>query len=203
MKNILTPPHAALVGALSLTALSLGFSAPAEAVTIWNWSFTTSTGNESGSGTFETADVTPEAGVTYTITGISGTYSNSSTVATITGLNPCCSATAEFQWDGTGTSPILSSSNGIFFLTSAGNSVFIGQDNADFAPVVRGGDSFGPGFSFDIASSSLQPATAVPLESDALPILGATLFMAGGLWWKRRRAKVNLDPLSAETEKSA
>ncbi|MBE9204516.1 hypothetical protein IQ218_15040 [Synechocystis salina LEGE 06099] len=30
-------------------------------------------------------------------------------------------------------------------------------------------------------------ATPVPFESDTLPVVGATLFMAGGLWWKQKR----------------
>jgi hypothetical protein len=31
-------------------------------------------------------------------------------------------------------------------------------------------------------------AAPVPLETDALPILGSAAFMAGGLWWKKKRA---------------
>lgn len=34
--------------------------------------------------------------------------------------------------------------------------------------------------------------TPVPFESDALPIVGATLFMAGGLWWKKKRNQAKL-----------
>ncbi|MFN5515736.1 MAG: CHRD domain-containing protein [Cyanobacteriota bacterium] len=30
-------------------------------------------------------------------------------------------------------------------------------------------------------------ATPVPLETDALPVVGGALFMAGGVWWKRKR----------------
>ncbi|MFN5515549.1 MAG: hypothetical protein ACK5CA_12615 [Cyanobacteriota bacterium] len=56
-----------------------------------------------------------------------------------------------------------------------------------------------------IDSSNLGSVTAtpVPLESDALPIVGAAAFMAGGLWFKRHRAqaKANLDFLSVESEK--
>ncbi|MBJ7901501.1 MAG: hypothetical protein GC158_16645 [Cyanobacteria bacterium RI_101] len=37
------------------------------------------------------------------------------------------------------------------------------------------------------ASISNGTATPVPLETDALPILGSAAFMAGGLWFKRRR----------------
>jgi hypothetical protein len=46
-------------------------------------------------------------------------------------------------------------------------------------------------------------ATPVPLESDALPIVGSVVFMAGGLWFKRRRAqaKANLEFLTADQEK--
>ncbi|MFN5514782.1 MAG: hypothetical protein ACK5CA_08535 [Cyanobacteriota bacterium] len=35
-------------------------------------------------------------------------------------------------------------------------------------------------------------ATPVPLESDALPVVGATLFMAGGIWWKRKRQQTKV-----------
>jgi len=35
-------------------------------------------------------------------------------------------------------------------------------------------------------------ATPVPLESDALPIVGSALFMAGGLWWKKKRAQAKV-----------
>lgn len=43
-------------------------------------------------------------------------------------------------------------------------------------------------------------AQAVPLESDALPIVGAAVFMAGGLWWKKKRAgakALDLSPTEA------
>jgi hypothetical protein len=30
-------------------------------------------------------------------------------------------------------------------------------------------------------------ATAVPLETDAVPVVASAAFMAGGIWWKRRR----------------
>lgn len=41
-------------------------------------------------------------------------------------------------------------------------------------------------------------ATEVPFESDSLPVVGATLFMAGGLWWKRKR---NQDKIAQLIEK--
>ncbi|MEB3175688.1 MAG: hypothetical protein VKN60_10980 [Cyanobacteriota bacterium] len=41
------------------------------------------------------------------------------------------------------------------------------------------------------------------LFTDALPIVGSAAFLAGGLWWKRRRAqaKANLDFLGVASEK--
>ena len=66
---------------------------------------------------------------------------------------------------------------------------------------------------YDTAATGIPPfanggsvqGTPVPLESDALPIVGAAAFMAGGMWWKHRRAqaKANLDFLGVELEKSA
>jgi len=35
-------------------------------------------------------------------------------------------------------------------------------------------------------------ATPVPFESDALPVVGSALFMAGGLWWKKKRSQANV-----------
>jgi len=43
-------------------------------------------------------------------------------------------------------------------------------------------------------------AAPVPLETDALPVVVGAAFMAGGLWWKKKRAqsKTNLDFLTAD-----
>jgi hypothetical protein len=41
----------------------------------------------------------------------------------------------------------------------------------------------------NVFSSSLTPATAVPWETDALPVIGSTILFAGGLWAKRKFAK--------------
>ena len=40
-----------------------------------------------------------------------------------------------------------------------------------------------------ITSSSLEPATAVPWETDALPVIGSTILFAGGLWARNKFAK--------------
>ncbi|MFN5513297.1 MAG: hypothetical protein ACK5CA_00710 [Cyanobacteriota bacterium] len=41
-------------------------------------------------------------------------------------------------------------------------------------------------------------ATPVPLETDALPVVGSAVFMAGGLWWKRRRAQAKVAEFTAQ-----
>ncbi|MFM1843295.1 MAG: hypothetical protein RLZZ490_2037, partial [Cyanobacteriota bacterium] len=43
-----------------------------------------------------------------------------------------------------------------------------------------------------VFSANFSEATPVPLESDALPIVGSALFMAGGLWWKKKRAQAKV-----------
>ncbi len=45
------------------------------------------------------------------------------------------------------------------------------------------------GFETLIVHTLVFTPTPVPLESDALPIVGAAAFMAGGLWFKRRRSQ--------------
>jgi len=41
-------------------------------------------------------------------------------------------------------------------------------------------------------------ATPVPFESDALPVVGSALFMAGGLWWKKQRNQAKLTEFTAK-----
>jgi len=36
--------------------------------------------------------------------------------------------------------------------------------------------------------SNFSAPVPVPLETDALPVVGAAAFMAGGIWWKKKRA---------------
>ncbi|MFM7561093.1 hypothetical protein, partial [Cylindrospermopsis raciborskii] len=46
-------------------------------------------------------------------------------------------------------------------------------------------------------TSSVEP---VPLESDALPVLASAAFMAGGMWWKRKRAQAKVPELVAHKD---
>jgi hypothetical protein len=104
------------VASLAIAGLALGLQAsPAKALTTWNWSFTTNIADQFGSGTFTTADVVPTAGVTYTITGISGTYNRDGTAYTIFSLSDFGSASNTFQWDGTNASPLLLDLAGVSF----------------------------------------------------------------------------------------
>ncbi|MFN5514156.1 MAG: hypothetical protein ACK5CA_05245, partial [Cyanobacteriota bacterium] len=171
-------------GAASLTALSLAFSAPAQAITTWNWSFT-GDGNQSATGTFTTADVTPQAGVTYTITGITGTYNRDSTAYTITGLSTDYQGPSNtFQWNGTPSSPLLSDFAGISFDTTSELVNMYVEGSGSFDPVNSTFTNFA-GTDNSIVSSTVTP---VPLETDALPVVGAAAFMGGGIWWKKKRA---------------
>jgi hypothetical protein len=55
-------------------------------------------------------------------------------------------------------------------------------------PGFASGSSYGNftgGTPFVLGNYSLTP---VPLETDALPIVVGAAFMAGGIWWKKKRA---------------
>jgi len=171
------------------TLISLGLlSAPAQAITIWNWSFTGSS-NQSASGTFQTADVTPTAGVTYTITGITGTYNRDSVAYTITGLDTTfVNPSNTFQWDGTPSSSLLSDLGGISFNTSSNSVNIFYSRNDGYQPVDGTFTNFGIGDDY-IVSSTLSPATPGPWETDALPVMGSTILFGLGIWAKRKFAK--------------
>jgi hypothetical protein len=188
MKSVFAPSIGAICGSLSLAALSLAFAAPAQAITLWNWSFT-GRGNQSASGTFTTADVTPTAGVTYTITGITGTYNRDFTAYTITGLDSYQNASNTFRWNGTPSSSLLSYQRGISFALANAyrNQVNLYNNRSSYAPITSTLTNFaGPDDS--VASSTLSP-TAVPWETDALSVVGSTILFGFGVWSKRKSAK--------------
>jgi hypothetical protein len=171
------------------TLIGLGLlSAPAQAITFWNWSFT-GNGNQSASGTFQTADVTPTAGVTYSITGITGTYNRDSVAYTITGLSNFQDGTNTFQWNGTSSSPLLSNIEGISFNTTSEEVNFYYDSNSGgYGAVDRTFTDFSGDDDY-IVSSTLSPATPVPWETDALPVVGSTILFGLGVWAKRKSAK--------------
>ena len=189
MKSLTKLIAKSAIGGGTLIGLGL-LSAPAQAINIWNWSFTGSFagGTQSASGTFQTADVTPTAGVTYDITGITGTYNRDSVAYEITGLSDYQGAANTFQWDGTSSSSILSTFDGISFTTSSNNAVNMYSDADEYGPVSRIKTNFIGTVEGPISSSTLSP-TAVPWETDVLSVVGTTILFGFGVWSKRKSAK--------------
>ena len=127
--------------------------------------------------------MTPTAGVTYTITGITGTYDRDSVAYEITGLSGFQSPSNTFQWDGTSSSSILSNVPGISFSTSS-NAVNM-YSSGNYQPINRTVSNFIDADD-SIVSSTLTP---VPWETDALSVVGTTILFGLGIWSKRKSAK--------------
>jgi hypothetical protein len=146
--------------------------------------------------------VTPTANTTYQITGITGTYTRFSNVNngtyTITGLTNYGGANNIFQWGGT-DSQIRVNGSGISFNTNTNQEVRLAYSEA-------GGSGYGDlnfirtTFSGNDGSITTSSLTPVPLESDALPVLASAAFMAGGMWWKRKRAQAKVPELVAHKD---
>jgi hypothetical protein len=69
--------------------------------------------------------------------------------------------------------------------TISGSSTYTGQTLATLG-IVPGSYSWTLG---NTAQDAITlNATAVPLETDALPVVVSAAFMAGGIWWKKKRA---------------
>ena len=131
--------------------------------------------------------MTPTAGVTYSITGITGTYNRDSVPYTITGLSSFYGTSSTFQWNGTLSSPILSNYDGISFSTSSSNEDEVNMyfDNTSYSPINSTVSTF-PDADDSVVSSTLTP---VPWETDALPVVGTTILFGFGVWAKRKSAK--------------
>ena len=176
-------PSLALAASCAVLALQ---SNPAQAITTWNWSFTTNIADQYGSGTFTTADVVPTAGVTYPITAISGTYNRAGTIYNILGLSTDVGADNTFQWNGTSSSPIIATYDGISFQVSDGviaSDVKMYYDNFssnDFEPISETTTSF-PGSDGSVSTSSLNPVPG------PLPLFGAAVAYS---WSRRLRRRI-------------
>ena len=175
------------MGGVMLMGLSL-LSQPAQALN-WDFSYTLKDGGIF-TGTYITDGNSPAAiDTVYKVTGISGTIVQGATSLTITGLhsNP---GDNTLKWDGTG---IGVAAWGIGFDDSNGGTYNLtGPDFLDPSYAFTGLTVFGnpKAISYgEVTSSSLQPATAVPWETDALPVIGSTILFAGGVWAKRKFAK--------------
>jgi hypothetical protein len=166
----------------------------ARAVTTWIWSFGTNNPQISGSGTFTTADVEPEADTSYEITGISGTYNFGGIAYTITRLTD--PGDAVFRWDGTQSSPILTAEdeNIRFFISNGGDpfqAFFVNGDLGGFAPIDRTFNDLPPAVTtVGVTTSLLQPVLDPPASVPGpLPLFGA----AAAFGWSRRlRRRIKL-----------
>ena len=167
-----------------LVSAAVHLPLPASAVTVWNWSFQTTSPNQSASGTFTTADVTPTAFTTYSITSIDGTYINNGSSYAILGLSDFYYSDNLFQWNGTSLSTILTTNNGIAFRTV--------DDKVNFY-------SRGPGMSvqytynentsgYNITSSTLSPQSSPPSVPGPLPLFGAAAAFSSSRHIRRRLA---------------
>ena len=189
MQSLAVLSKAILLAAVAAVAIQ---PSSAVAVTTWDWSFTTSDPGISGSGTFTTADVTPAAFTNYGIAGISGSITYDGMTSAITGLSSYNGSDNLFAWNGTASSSLLATSNGISFETATESynlfaAFFSVPDNdlrVDFiclenADVCRGINTQPP----LLFTSSLQPRTDGPAPVPGpLPILGA----GAAFGWSRK-----------------
>ena len=177
----------ALTGVLASAGILLAAVAPAQAVTTWNWSFTTTNPQRFGSGTFTTADVNPTTNTPYQITGISGTYTSNSIAYSITSLGIDLPNT--FYYDGTSTSPIIIDGivegGGINFIAGASINIIRAADRGPVVSIQT------PTEDFSIASSLLQPVSAPAPASvpGPLPLLGAAAAFGAS---RRLRQRIKL-----------
>jgi len=195
----------ALAAAASLATL---FVPNAARALTWNWSATGPVG--SAQGTFTTAGTTAQAGVTETITGVTGTYTRSNTppnntidngTYTITGLSSFQSADNTFKWDGSNASLLIANNNGILFSFANTNSELnIFPSSAGYGAVAFFGSTFS-GNDGVITSSTLVPQQPQQDVPGPLPLLGAG---AAFTWSRRlrRRPKTGSVP-SASSFKTA
>ncbi len=169
-----------------LMGLSL-LSQPAQALD-WNFSYTLNDGGVY-TGTYVTDGSSPATDTIYNVTGISGTIAKGGTTVLISGLGNAIGNNT-FKWDGTG---IGVSGFGIEFNdTNGGQYNLTGMDPNDPSYVFTGLGIFSSPLAIsngDIVTNNLAPATAVPWETDALPVIGSTVLFGAGLWAKRKFAK--------------
>ena len=166
-------------------------SQPAQAIT-WNFSYIADNGN-SFTGTLTSDGSSYATNTIYNLTGISGTVTNNGSSASVSATSSVGLADNKFVW-GEGT-VIALNNNGISFIdaNSTDYNVFSGEsrygstlDQFSSSSLYVNGAAEISGV---ITSSSLEPATAVPWETDALPVIGSTILFAGGLWARNKFAK--------------
>ena len=170
----------------SLTIGSLSLANQSAHALSWNWSLVDTNGQTS-SGTFTTNGTSYQAGTTYAITGITGTSNIKATGKTIAGIGSYGGAPNLLQWDGTNSSPIISS--GIGWGNTDGFFVVI-YNGIGFSAVDSSSTSYS-GADPGITSSTLTPVASTPVPFEFSPeqgfILGIPLFL-GLRKLKKKRA---------------
>ena len=165
-------------------------SQPAQAI---NWDFFyTLVGGGVFTGRYITDGSSIATDIVYNVTGISGTIDKNGTTRSISGLGGATPSLGNntFKWDGIGIGvtewgiEFSDSNGGVYNLTgpdpSATSYAFTGQQVWGNPVAITNGD---------LTSSSVTPPTAVPWETDALPVIGSTILFAGGLWARNKFAK--------------
>jgi hypothetical protein len=166
------------IAGLTIGSLSLA-NQSAHALS-WNWSVLDSNGQTS-SGTFTTDGTSYQAGITYTISAITGNSNIHTTGATIAGIYVAAGYNL-FQWDGTNSSPIISGSvgGGIVWFNTDGKLVNIYHSGGGYGAVNQASTRY-PGADPAITSSTLTPAASTPVPFEFSPeqgfILGVPLFL--------------------------
>jgi hypothetical protein len=178
----------------------------AQAVQLWNFSYSTS-GSTFFTGTLTSDGSSYTTNTIYNLTGISGTITDfididpdpintdfqrvNSSVSTV---DSDFGGDNLFVWNG--TTGISLTSNGIAFssfYSLVSNRYRIhglnsgsGSTLGDFKE--EGLAEWSTRTAYFVSSSSLTP-TAVPWETDALPVISSTILFAGGLWARNKFAK--------------
>ena len=167
-------------------------SQPAQALN-WNFSYTNDGGN-SFTGTLLSDGSSAATNTIYNLTGISGTVTNNGNSALVSAISSYFGiADNKFVWDG-GTAIALTG-NGIAFTDANAQAYDVFSDVggtgtalSDFKTnnLIAANTANTDG---SVTSSSLTSATAVPWETDALPMIGSVILVGLGFWAKNKFAK--------------
>ncbi|MEI6379779.1 MAG: hypothetical protein WCO81_02660 [Cyanobacteriota bacterium ELA615] len=176
-----------LIAGLSIGSLSLA-NQGAHALS-WTWSLVDSNGQTS-SGTFTTDGFSYQAGITYTISAITGTSNINQTGQTIANIIDYVGASNTLQWDGTNSSPLISNIDGISWNNTDGTFVIIYYSFSGYSGVDSTSTTYAS-TNPSITSSTLTPAASTPVPFEFSPeqgfILGVPLFL-GLRKLKKKRA---------------
>jgi hypothetical protein len=177
----------ALGGILSAAVLSNGLIAPKASAITYNFSFSNQSGDIAG--TVEGRIVLPDGDGT----GIPATSITVTSVPTELGYSSPPLTFTTFSSSFTVAGGLITASLVSVPLPNSTGTLAI--DYPGFGSYLTRSTSNQPSSGVQSANISYTP---VPLESDALPVVGSVLFMAGGLWWKKKRAQAKVPEFVAK-----